>query len=783
MQSNSPLNSFIKNELNESQRNAVEHIDGPILVIAGAGSGKTRIITARIAHLMLNHNAHHSTIVALTFTNKAAKEMQERISSFLPHDTSVPFVGTFHAYCLQLLKKNHAFLEMPSFSILDTDDQQKLITRILKHSTMQKNITPKQAIYQISHIKNNLIQSSAESLFADHHPQLQELYYTYEQEKKASKCLDFDDLLLEALKLFDKKSFKDEFQSTVRHILVDEYQDTNVVQHELLKKMALSNKVCVAESLCAVGDEDQSIYSWRGATVANMAHFCTDFKKTRIIKVEQNYRSAQPILTAANSIIANNTKRNPKKLWSTKKGSDRIRSLLCISEYQEAESIAQLLKVLAEQKNKPTKLQSVAILYRTHMQSRAIEEACIKHSIPYKMVGGVQFYERKEIKDLLAYLRLVVNPFDRTSFLRVINCPARGLGSAFETLTYNQWMQEPFYNFKELLNKLIEAREIKGVKETSVRQFISCFSGITAQEKASTALTQIIVKTGYISHLKSTYELQEAESRIANVNELVNAIKHMESENSATSIERLLDEIALMQEKASHTNKDTHHEDSLTVTLMTLHAAKGLEFDLVILAGLEDGLLPSTRSFSDDESLEEERRLFYVGITRARERLLISHSRYRYTYGQMSDQIPSRFLQEIPANLMHSFDVRHKDAQVNSFFSEWLGIPTANASSVITFSGGISQPTSLSRIRKKATPSQYTKAVPFKRSISNALPAKTAADSSKPSRYKKNQAVLHSKYGVGLVQKVEEQSSGNIYITAKFKVGIKKVLDTFLQKI
>jgi len=751
------FNDFIKNGLNDAQRTAVEQINGPVLVVAGAGSGKTRVITARIAHLMINHAATPESIVALTFTNKAANEMQERISGFLPAESSVPFVGTFHAYCLQLLKKNQALLDTPFFSILDADDQQKLVSTILKMSGAQKSITPKSALYQISHIKNNLIHTSADELFAQQHPQLQELYHAYEQEKKASKCLDFDDLLLEALKLFNKKSFKESFHETVRHILVDEYQDTNVVQHELLKKMAINNNKCVVDSLCAVGDEDQSIYSWRGATVANMANFARDFKKTTIIKVEQNYRSVQSILTVANTVIANNVDRNPKKLWSTKKGTDRIRSVMCMSEYQEADTIAQLLTLVAQQK----KLQSVAILYRTHMQSRALEEACIKHTIPYKMVGGVRFYERKEIKDLLAYLRLVVNPFDRTSFLRVINCPARGLGSAFETLVYERWQQEPFYSFSELLNKLIEEQQIKGVKETSAKQFVRCFADINAQSKPSEALATLVVSIGYLTHLKTSYELQEAESRMANVNELINAVRHLESEEKVSSIEQLLDEIALMQEKASHTN-----EESPAVTLMTLHAAKGLEFDLVILAGLEEGLLPSTRSFNSSESLEEERRLFYVGITRARERLLLSHSRYRYTYGQMADQMPSRFLSEVPSNLVNNYDLRHKDVHTNTFFAEWLGIKQANTPSVMTFSGA-TKSAKMAIPAKKLPPKTNNLTPPVKRMAG----------------YRKNQAVHHKKYGIGLIQKVDPQSDGSTYITAKFKVGLKKILDSFLQKI
>lgn len=744
------FNNFIQQELNAAQRSAVEHIDGPVLVVAGAGSGKTRVITARIAHLLLNHQATAESIIALTFTNKAAHEMKERIRAFLPNNNQLPFVGTFHAYCLQLLKKNHTLLDVPFTSILDADDQQKLINTIIKMSGVYKNITPKSALYQISHIKNNLLHTRADELFAQHHPNLKELYSAYEHEKKASRCLDFDDLLLETVKLFNKKSFTQSFHETVRHILVDEYQDTNVVQHTLLKKMALNEQQCIVDSLCAVGDEDQSIYSWRGATVANMTYFTHDFKNTTVIKVEQNYRSVQPILSVANAVITHNSTRTPKTLWSEKKATDRIRSILCMSEYHEADVIAQLLLLLAQHK----KLASVAILYRTHMQSRALEEACIKHSIAYKMIGGIQFYERKEIKDLLAYLRLIVNPFDRTSFMRVINCPTRGLGTAFEELVYQTWQQEPFHNCTAILQKLITQEKIKGVKETAVKQFMHCFTSINAQEKPSIALDKIIVHTGYISYLKNNYEKQDAESRIANINELINAVRHLEAEKNIISIEQFLDDIALMQEKASHA--DEHNQ---VVTLMTLHAAKGLEFDFVILAGLEDGLLPSTRSFNNTESLEEERRLFYVGLTRAREHLLLCHSRYRYTYGQMADQIPSRFLSEIPQNHINNYDLRNKQNNTQAFFATWLGIKQSEQH-VMTFSTPI-----------KNNP------IPSKKSDHDQLPKKST------SKYRKNQPVQHKKYGIGLIQKIEPQTDGTTYITAQFKSGIKKILDSFLHAI
>ena len=754
---NSSLDTFIETELNDAQQQAVKHTRGPLLVIAGAGSGKTRVITTRIARLILTHNVEPRAIVALTFTNKAAREMQERIRHFLPVGSPVPFVGTFHAYCLQLLKKNAHLMSTPFASILDADDQLKLVTTILKVNGAQKIISPKQALYQISSIKNNLTQAAADTLLHDLRPQMRELYHLYEQEKRMSKCLDFDDLLLEAVQLFKHNAFAETFHATVRHILVDEYQDTNVVQHELLKKMSFNNSTCVVDSVCVVGDEDQSIYSWRGATVANIANFCDDFKDTQVVKIEQNYRSVQPILTVANHLIAHNSTRNPKQLWSTKKAVDRVRTVQYGSEYQEAEATAQLIKIARRQSE-----QSIAILYRTHMQSRALEEACIKHSIPYVMIGGVQFYERKEIKDLLAYLKLIANPSDRTSLMRVINCPGRGLGAAFEELVYQQWQQQPFYSFQELLKTLVESQQIKGVKEVAVQQFLECFEGCSAQDAPAATLEKIIFRTGYISYLKSQDEPQEAETRIANVQELINAVKHMESLGTVRTVSQLLDEIALMQEKASATNKEQS-----AVTLMTLHAAKGLEFDIVIVAGVEEGILPSTRALNDTAALEEERRLFYVGITRARERLILSHSRYRYTYGRMTDQMPSRFLEEIPQPLQNACDLRNKEGATQRFFAQWLG-GVSEEPQVFTF--GIAttapaRPTVRQPVRKVTPPSK---------------PSAPVLDVRR-SPYRLHQSVQHAKYGIGIIQKIEPQDNGTTYITAQFKIGSKKILDSFLQ--
>ncbi|MDR3550699.1 MAG: 3'-5' exonuclease [Candidatus Babeliales bacterium] len=763
------FNEFLTTKLNAEQLKAVQHNDGALLVIAGAGSGKTRVITARITDLIVNQGVSPHSIIALTFTNKAAKEMQERIAHFLGKHTELPFIGTFHSYCLRVLKKHQELLDTPFFSILDSDDQQKLLSGIINRAGLQKEVTAKNLSYQISHIKNHATDTEHINTLYAVNPRLQTLFAAYEQEKKASRSLDFDDLLLETLKLFtDHKEFQLKMQASIRHVLVDEYQDTNVVQHELLKFMAkLNNNTFAIDSICVVGDEDQSIYSWRGATIANIINFKKDFPQAIAIKIEQNYRSVQSILDVANNVISHNKQRNPKKLWSEKKGHDRIRHVTTLSEYQEGDIIANF----AQAASKTQKLSSIAVLYRTHFQSRAIEEALIRNSIPYKIIGGVQFYERKEIKDLLAYLRLVINPFDRASFFRVINSPTRGLGLKFEELFHEMWQHESFLTFKDVARNLIETMQVMGTKKTSLEHFCAIFKDLKPTDKPTTALDHIISELGYLSHLKAEYDPEDAQSRTENVKELLNAMKHFELNNIST-IEQFLDEVALMQEQM---NKKNENHDA--ILLMTLHAAKGLEFDTVILTGLEEGLLPSSRSMTQEETLEEERRLFYVGITRARERLLITNSRYRYAYRNMTDQLPSRFLDEIPENLAVHDDASYwKAPDMRTYASKWLtgAQLSAGANHVMTFGAA-----------SYAKPTVSTKAI-IERSIEKQKqtnPQTIALQPMKQSKFKLQQPVQHEKFGVGLVEEIEVKSPTIVYLTVKFKTGKKKLDSKFVKTL
>jgi DNA helicase-2/ATP-dependent DNA helicase PcrA len=772
------FSQFLETQLNAEQKEAVLHHTGSILVIAGAGSGKTRLITSRILNLLLELHAGPTSIVALTFTNKAAQEMKERVKHFTTSKDQIPFIGTFHSYCLQLLKMYSQFLPFETFSIIDEDDKKAVLTKLLKQSTLHKKLTPQTLSHHISRIKNQLPENNALGELACENPALYEIFKAYEKEKQISKCFDFDDLLLEALNLFRKHpEVKMLHQERVRHLLVDEYQDTNTIQHALLLEMALDKKKhFFIDSICVVGDEDQSIYSWRGATVENIINFKKDFKDARSIKIEQNYRSKQPILSVANHLIKHNSKRNEKKLWSAKQGTDCVRAVRCLSGYQEAEIIGRFCKLLHSQK----KLSSTAVLYRTHFQSRVIEEALLRHSIPYTIIGGIRFYERKEIKDILAYLRLIMNPFDRVAFARVINCPLRGLGDKNQEALLDFWETQPLLNFKQMAVRAKELKIISGSKAEALDQFCSLFAKVSSTDKATDAMSEILLRVDYLEYLKKAYEPHEADERNQNIKELLNAAHYFGNQGKG-SVKTFLEEVALLQEQI---NEQSETEKN-SVTLMTLHAAKGLEFDNIVITGLEEGLLPSARSLDTVDTLEEERRLLYVGITRSRNRLLFTYARYRQSYGQMEDQIPSRFLEEIP----HQF-CRFEQAdkwqyyEADNYLSQWVGIaPQYGSSEVFVFStprpatpaAGHTTSSATKPVAKEA--SYLPKASNFP--VKEKEKPSTSAGVSSLGGFKKHQTVKHETFGLGVIKNLEERK-GKLFAEVQFKVGAKKIETSFL---
>lgn len=759
------FNDFVHTQLNEQQLQAVLPKEGVFHVCAGAGSGKTRVITARIAHLVINEQVMPTSIVALTFTNKAAHEMKERVRGFLPAGTSLPYVGTFHSYCLQLLRIHGHLIGKSEFTVLDGSDQESLIKEIIKRYALTKKMTARTALSAISQVKNNAVNHSDTGVQQIKDPVLQQLYAMYEKGKEASHCLDFDDLLLMTLKLFQTQPiFKLQFQERIQHLLVDEYQDTNRVQHAILKEMTRSESQLSVQSLCVVGDEDQSIYSWRGATVSNMVNFKFDFPTTRMITIEQNYRSVQQILEVANHVIQYNTQRNPKNLWSSKTGNDRVRLLTCASSYQEGAIIA----LLAQQYQKKNGLNKLAVLYRSHYQSRSLEEALMHHSVPYKIIGGTQFYDRQEVKDLLSYLRLMNNPFDRISFMRCIGTPPRGLGDKFVEQFFQFWDQQPLLNFKMAIEACIDQELVTGTKKESLQDFVQLFTMFKPTDTVHTITETLIRLLEFMSYLKDSYDPEEARTRIENVKELLAAMKAAE-ERGVTSLADFLEEVALLQDHLMHKDDTQDY-----VKLMTLHSAKGLEFDIVALTGLEEGVLPSSHSLYQPESLEEERRLLYVGMTRARERLLLTASKYRLTYGQTTDQRPSRFIAELPKKFIQHHDGSPWNTELcKQYIIAWTqGIKQAPATMIPAQSFTVTIP-------KKAAPQKPT-------SIASSPSAAISKLSTIPSSntatklWKKHQPVSHETFGTGIIEQIDESSDQGARLTIRFKTGVKKISESFV---
>jgi DNA helicase-2/ATP-dependent DNA helicase PcrA len=759
------FDTFLETQLNKTQRDAVVQKHGAVLVIAGAGSGKTRVITARMAHQIIKQNVGPSQIVALTFTNKAASEMKARLATFIDEGLPLPFVGTFHSYCLKLLRSNPSLVRTPNFTILDSDDQTALIKKILKNAGAEKQMSANQLKFHISSIKNTMRFSpqDIETL----QPLVREVHAAYEHEKKTGHMLDFDDILLHTLDLLkDNPGFRSTLQSRISHILVDEYQDTNIVQHHLLKLLAQDGEGTLAlDSIAAVGDEDQSIYSWRGAAPQNMIKFQEEFAPVSIIKIEQNYRSVQPILEAANRVIANNTMRHPKQLWSDKQAQDRILSVTCRSDYQEPE----IVRAFLAHKPQDLLLRDVAILYRTHAQSRVIEEVFAQNGIPYQIIGGIYFYARKEIKDLLAYLRLIVNPYDRVSFSRIINYPLRGLGQKTQDALLDLWAEQPFFTFIDLCVHAIEHKAcgITGKKVTALESFLSIFKDLKKSHTPSSALDTILKKTAYQSYLLEVLEPKEAETKIENVREFIRSTTYFEQASpekheaaqsrppEPKTLEDFLHDIALLQEKIE---SQDHADDR--IQMMSLHAAKGLEFDTVFLVGLEEGIFPSGRALNSFEALEEERRLFYVGMTRAQERLILCHALFRNQYGQFNNQETSRFWDEVPTRLTKQVNLSEFGLRdLSHTMQQWLG--------------GKQQ-----LHRTDAHKPRAFQASDFACKPSRKEPSKKPTS---PTGWKKNQIVTHPAFGQGIIIQIEERANDQHFITALFRAGKKKILSTHLE--
>lgn len=633
--------------LNEPQLQAVKTIDGPLLILAGAGSGKTRVLTRRIAYLIGDIGVPPWRILAMTFTNKAAGEMRDRVEGLLDRPSRGMWIGTFHSVCARLLRTEHEAAGLgPNFSIYDSTDQLAVVRKVLKASGMSdKDFPPKQVRGRIGQAKNMMSDPDgfARTAHSYYEKQVADLYRGYQAELEASNAVDFDDLLMKSVRLLnDHPAVLKKYQERFEYILIDEYQDTNRPQYLLTRHLAASH-----QNLCVVGDDDQSIYAWRGADIRNILDFERDYPETTLIRLEQNYRSTQIILDASNAVIANNEGRKGKRLWTDRKGGEPIRLRWTFDEQDEARWLVTTVQELKGVGG--LALREQAVLYRTNAQSRAIEEQLVRANLPYVIVGDVKFYERREIKDVLGYLRLIDNPLDVVSLARVINTPRRGIGDT----SFNRMMDfaagtgEGPYG---LLGRAEEIPDLSRAAAAKMKRFwamIEAFREKADQIDVAELTLEVLKATDYAQSLGAAGQ-EEAEGRRRNLEELLANIEGYVDRAEDTSLGAYLREVSLMADV------DEWDDRADALTLMTLHSAKGLEFRAVYITGLEEGLFPIVRAWDEEEedSTEEERRLFYVGITRAKERLFLSHARQRRRFGGTQACHPSRFLAEIPERLL-----------------------------------------------------------------------------------------------------------------------------------
>ena len=640
-------------KLNERQREAVEYTDGPLLILAGAGSGKTRVLTYKIAYMIETGMLMPYQVLAITFTNKAAKEMKERVSD-LVEDSNDMWLGTFHSICVRILKREIELLGYTKdFTIFDESDKDKLIKDIMKRQNIDDKKYPVSMIGSyISKAKDIMQDANNYITNSDYIKELVlKIYTVYEAEMKSYNAIDFDDILMLTVKLFKQNPDRLKYyQNKFRYILVDEYQDTNKVQFNLISMLAADDG-----KICVVGDESQSIYGFRGADISNILNFEKQFVDSKIIKLEENYRSTKNILNAANSVIKNNKNKIEKVLFTSNDEGDKIKYYNASNEYQEVEYIINEIDDICRKENKT--YSDFAMLYRTNAQSRVIEDMLIKSGTPYKLVGGLKFYSRKEIKDTVCYLKFVNNLNDNISLKRIINVPKRGIGDgtvdAIENIS-----KENNTSMYEVIKNIENVGNIRGLANIiAFREIIEDLLKAKEDINVSEFIKYILERTKYEELLKEENS-KEAENRLENLAEFIGMAIEFENESADNSLADFLDSIALFSDA------DKGDDTTSAVTLMTIHSAKGLEFDVVFLVGMEEGLFPSKRSIDEDSEVEEERRLYYVAITRARQKLYITHSTKRTLYGQTSYSMPSRFVDEIPLELYQNKEKKDKIKKV-----------------------------------------------------------------------------------------------------------------------
>ena len=771
-------------QLNEAQRKAVLAVDGPVMIIAGAGSGKTRVLTYRIAHLIAQ-NVDAFNILSLTFTNKAAREMKERVEQLVGPEAKNLWMGTFHSVFAKILRIEGDRLGYPAnFTIYDSEDSRKLINQIIKEQNLDTEIyKPKSIQSRISALKNNLITPKNYPNFpeqveyddAARRPAFHQIYTLYMERCFRSGAMDFDDLLLKTNELLNRfPEVLSKYQSRFKYILVDEYQDTNHSQYLIVK--ALASRF---ENICVVGDDAQSIYAFRGANIRNILNFQKDYPDALILKLEQNYRSTQVIVEAANGVIKNNVDQLEKKVWTQNAAGEKIRVFRGASDTQEAAWVAD--DVLERQLREQLPYGQFAILYRTNAQSRSFEEALRKRGVPYRIYGGLSFYQRKEVKDVLAYLKLIINPKDEEAFRRVVNYPARGIGkTTLEKLTTaSARYQTSLYNIARNPKQYTDTGYNAGAqtKLLDFAEMIESFQVMAQQYDAFELTKHVITSTGLLRELKQD-QTPEGVSRVENTEELLNSVQEFVEGQSAPDVEGSADIGTYMEDVALITDLDQADEDETNqVSLMTIHLAKGLEFPHVYVVGLEEALFPSMMSMQSRADLEEERRLFYVALTRAEKSASLTWALMRYRWGKLIDNEPSRFLQELNEDLtevlnadappsFHSTPVFNKGN--NSFKStQRTDARTGNArpsSSNVASNKSAETPTGMQAGRRNLTP------------LNTSQSSQTNATSGGyTGTIAEGMTVLHERFGKGVVDRIEGDSNNQKAIIT-FEVGSVKTL-------
>ena len=729
--------------LNPQQAEAVINTEGPMLIMAGAGSGKTKVLTCRVANL-LQKGVRPYRILAITFTNKAAAEMRERVNNMSGPAAKDVWLFTFHAFCARFLRME--IDKLPgyggNFAIYDTADSQNLIKQILKEMNLDdKRFQPSGILSRISNAKNALQDAAAFARQAGdfYEQKVADIYSRYEQKLQLNNALDFDDLLMLSIKLLqENKEVREKYQDRFDYLLVDEYQDTNHAQYLLTKFLAAKHR-----NICVVGDADQSIYGWRGADIQNIIDFEKDYPDAKVIKLEQNYRSTQIILDAANAVIENNPGRKPKNLWTENKSGADIIYFQAVDERDEARFVIEQLQNLQRTENK--KLGDMAILYRTNTQSRIFEEMLIKSGISYNMVGGLKFYERKEIKDIIAYLRVIFNPADSLSLLRIINVPKRGIGDA----SLAKIQAYAAANNVSLFEAVSNAAAIDGLSSRFVSKLddlagiIFELMNLANEAPVEDLIDRVLRDTGYLEELENE-RTPQAQSRIDNLHELISVAQEFAASEEENNLENFLAHVALV----SDIDDMELGEDA--ITLMTLHSSKGLEFPVVFLVGMEEGLFPHARTLMDETEIEEERRLCYVGITRAKEKLFLSSTKMRTIYGNTVTYPPSRFLQEIPARLVKTIKRQERFSALENFKQ-------------------VSEKYS-ARPQKPASTFNPHSFMPQK-------PAAAAGGTG--TRFNTGDRVSHSKWGEGMVVSVKDSPDGQEVKVAFAGAGVRSLLTKY----